>query len=1292
MVRKLLVLIICFSLNMVRGQEEDATVFGVLPTDIPTHNLVKYNRFYFNPTFSLVRENKKSINAYNKTQWAGFNDNPQTYLINYTANFDEKTGVGIGLHQQNEGIYRYFGGIANFAYNLEFDRDMNFTFGLNLAFSQSGLKSNIDSATSIVLNNGVEVSDPTILNFENSSVFTLSPGVNFNYAEFDVGVSVSNLAAYNLSGSELLTDNMAFTGHVMYTTSLQRRSDKTIRGMAYANMLTSADEAESDSSLRYGGNVIVEFPELGWAQAGYNSFYGASLGIGGNITENVSVGYTYEMGLGDTSNFGSTHEVGLAYNFQKERPRRRRGGPKSSTQKAYEERDSEIRRLKKEILEQNKIIRELQDEQGTTQSNEERAMSELERSIAEAKEKEAKAARELELQREEEVKLLNKQAEEERLAAQRALERELDEQGDEEEGLASQKAIEKEVTVEESEEQRIAAEEAAREAEAAKEQAAEEARIAQEEAAREAEAAEQQAAEDARVAQEEAAREAEAAKQQAAEEARLAEQQRVEQEQEAARIAAEEQRKEEAARSLRELERTTSQVISDGDSDALRSQADLVRSNQFIPDPEKERLLADIDAKIAEKQADDIQELIAQTRSVISEGDLEALRSQLGIVQASGILPQADLDGLVGELNAKIAEKEAEATAAAEEERLRQEAADAARVAEEQRQAEEARNIRELIDQTRSILNEGDLNALRSQLDVVQGSTILPQADVDGLVAELNAKIAEKEAEAAQLAEQQRSIRELIDQTRTILNDGDVNALRSQLDVVQGSTILPQADVDGLVAELNAKIAEKEAEAAQLAEQQRSIRELIDQTRTILNEGDLNALRSQLDVVQGSTILPQADVDGLVGELNAKIAEKEAEAARLAEEERLRQEAAEAARLAEEQRQAEEARRVQELIDQTRTVIANGDLDALRSQLGIVQGSDILPQADVDGLVGELNAKIAEKEAEAARLAEEERLRQEAEAEAAAAAAEEERQRQEAAAATQENEEGLDEIKKELDDNTRISSKLFARRDSLLTTSLNVDKRGFNKLLESLVSMNDDAEEAKDSDPTSSKRLSANNRFIKFADATRPEAQYATKYIPGYPEGYYLIGNVFKGGTYAQKFTETLSDLGFNNSKIILNPENQFQYVAIEYYEDKDEAAEKYLNSIDNRYYGDMWILHIAKSRVASYKKLLQETRLITDTVKDDTVLTESLSYIGGHNIENGYYLITNIFKRENYFERGMEKLRSQGLEPQFFRNPKDNYIYVYLKRFDDLDSAKQSLFSNVEGSFSGDLYILKIQ
>ncbi|WP_298542744.1 hypothetical protein, partial [uncultured Aquimarina sp.] len=406
---------------------------------------------------------------------------------------------------------------------------------------------------------------------------------------------------------------------------------------------------------------------------------------------------------------------------------------------------------------------------------------------------------------------------------------------------------------------------------------------------------------------------------------------------------------------------------------------------------------------------------------------------------------------------------------------------------------------------------------------------------------------------------------------------------------------------------------------------------------------------------------------------------QEAEAARLAEEERLRQEA-EAARLAEEERLRQEAEAAR-LAEEERL---RQEAEAAR----LAEEERQRQEAEAARLAEEERQR---QEAEAARLAEEERLRQEAEA---TRLAEEERQRQEAEAAnTEEKGEDLDAIQRELDNSSRITDKLIASRDSLLTSTVNLDKREFNKLLESLVNMNDEAEEVKNTnDPSSSKRLTSKNRFIKFAEATRPEAKYATKFIPGYPEGYYLIGNVFRGGTYADSFTNKLNDLGFNDAQIILNPENQYQYVSIKYYADKTEAAENYLNNIGNKYFGDMWILHIAKSRVESLKRLVQETRLIKDTVKDDTVLTESLSYIGGHNIENGYYLITNIFKRENYFERGMDRLKSQGLEPKFFRNPKDNYIYVYLDKFDSLDQAKGSLFSNVNNTYDGDLYILKIE
>ncbi len=1036
MIKKILYIsTLIFCSHLVHSQDGSSNTSGILPSDIPLHNSLKYNRFMFNPTFSLVRENKNSINIYNRNPRASFSDNSQTYFLNYSARFEEKTGIGVGLFQQNVGIFRFFGATLNYAYNIELNRDMNFTFGVNLSYSQSALKSNLDEA---------QVNDDIINNYENSSVFLLRPGVNFNYGNFDVGVSVGNLVTYNLTASELLTDNFEYSGHVMYTTELDwRRIDNELRGMVYASK-------PGEQDLRYGGNVLFEIPKYGWAQLGYNSFYGGSIGIGANITKVVSIGYTVEPGIGGdatAAEFGATHEFGLAFNFAKEerRSKRRNISSKSSLQ-----RDSEIRRLKKEILDQNKIIRELQRTGGDSLSQAQRTMNRLERSIQEAKEEEARKARELALQREEEVKLLNKQAEE--LAAQKKLELEMSEQKAEEERLAAQKNLELEI------EERRKAEEAAG-------IQAEEARIAAEEAAREAEAEQQ-----------EAAAEAEAEEKRKAEEAtRLAEQAAEIERQE---IAAEEARKQAEAQAAREEEERL----------AAQKKLEVEMAEQKA---EEERLAAQkrLEVEIAEQKAE--EERLAAQKKLELEMAEQRRREESQKTLEREVTVQKD--------------QEAEAARLAEEERLRQEA-EAARLAEEERLRQEAEAAR-LAEEER----------LR------------------------------QEAEAARLAEEERQ--------------------------------------------------RQEAEAARLAEEER--------------------LR------------------------------QEAEAARLAEEERQRQEA-EAARLAEEERQRQEAEA----------------------------------------------ARLAEEErqrqeAEAARLAEEERQRQEAEA---ARLAEEERQRQEAEAENDGGED-LEEIQKELDNSSRITDKLIASRDSLLTSSKNLDKREFNKLLESLVSMSDEAEEVKkNNDPTSSKRLTSKNRFIKFAEATRPEAKYATKYIPGYPEGFYLIGNVFRGGTYADSFTNKLKDLGFNDSQVILNPENQYQYVAIKYYANKEEAAENYLNNIGNKYFGDMWILNIAKSRVESLKRLVQESRLIKDTVKDDTVLTESLSYIGGHNIENGYYLITNIFKRENYFERGMEKLKSQGLEPKFFRNPKDNYIYVYLDRFDTLDRAKQSLFSNVNNTYNGDLYILKIQ
>ncbi|WP_459210238.1 PorP/SprF family type IX secretion system membrane protein [Aquimarina rhabdastrellae] len=1313
MIKKLFLLVLCYlSLHVVRAQEE-ASVYGVLPSDIPTHSLVKYNRFYFNPTFSLVRENKTSINVYNKVQWATFNDNPQTYLINYTSNFDDRMGVSIGLFQQNEGIYRYYGGVGNYAYNVELDRDMNLTFGVNLHFSQSAIKSNIDSEP-VTLNNGNVGIDPVIQNYEGNSVFLLHPGVNFNYDAFDVGIAVNNLVAYNISGSELITDYIGFRGHVMYTTSIERRSDKILRAMAYANMIADAD-------LRYGANMILELPKLGWAQAGYNSFYGVSVGIGGNINPNVSVGYTFETGFGDTSSFGTTHEVGFAYNFGDNRTRYRRGRSRSSLQRKYEERDSEIRRLQKEIRDQNKIIKELRGGIVDTLADRRNSRSRIERSLAEENRKKEEAARELEIKRNREVELLNKSPEqivederralaaaeeEERIRRQRELDAEneirkkaglTDEQIAEiakseaarianseriqviedekarleiERRLAAQnntQSEEERIRRErelQAEEQRLAAEKAAEEERIRRQRAleAEEQRIAAEKAAEEERIRRQRAleAEEQRIAAEKAAeeerirreRELQAEEQRiaaekAAEEERIRRQRALEAEEQ--RIAAEKAAEEERIRRERELQAEEQRIAAEkaAEEERVRRERELQAEEQRIAaeKAEEERVRRERELQAEEQR---IAAEKAEEERVRRERELQAEEQRIAAEKA------AEEERVRRERELQAEEQRIAAEKAAEEERVRR---------ERELQAEEQRIAAEKAAEEERVRRERELQAEEQRIAAEKAAEEERVRRQRELQAEEQRIAAEKAAEE----ERVRRERELQAEEQRIAAEkaAEEERVRRQREL--------QAEEQRIAAE---KAAEEERVRRQRelqAEEQRIAAEKAAEEERVRRQRELQAEEQRIAAEKA------AEEERVRRERELQAEEQRIAAEKAAEEERVRRERelqAEQQRIA-----AEEAARKAAEEEAAR----KAEEERIRRQREL--------EAEQQRIAAEEAARKAAEE-EAARKAEEERIRRERELEAEQQriAAEEEAARQAAASASG-NDNEIENIKRELESSSRITNRLVAQQDSLLNSTLEVDKKGFQNVLQSLISMTNDANEIKrEPGKRSSKRLIENSKFVKYAIKARPDAKFATKYILDYPEGYYLIGNVFKADNYAKKFTETLNELGFDNAQTVINPENDYRYVAIQSYKDKDVAVEKYLNNIDGQYFGDMWILKIAHNKVESFKRLVEETRTIKDQVQDDSVLSEKLSYIGGHNIQVGYYLITDTYKKENYLERGMARLRSLGLEPQSFRNPKDNYTYVYLKRFDSLDEAKESLFSNVNNTYNGDLFILKIE
>ncbi|MBC3757837.1 PorP/SprF family type IX secretion system membrane protein [Hyunsoonleella sp. SJ7] len=280
---------------------------GVVALALPVRNSLRFNRFVVNPTFSFVRESNRFASFSNKREWVQFEDAPQTYLFSYSGRFRENIGAGIGLFQQNYGVFSNFGGVVNFAYNAVINRESNFTFGLNAGFYQSGINDG-----RVVTN----VPDPALNNIESNSVITINPGINYGTGFFDFGVSVNNLVAYNLTSSKIIEENpeQGIQPHVMYTGYMNSRG---FFDMSKFSALIRSEFKKDETVI--SGMAMLAVPKGIWAQAGYNTKFGISAGIGLNITKSIAFEYNYEKAAGGFSEFGSSHEFTLAYRFKNDR-------------------------------------------------------------------------------------------------------------------------------------------------------------------------------------------------------------------------------------------------------------------------------------------------------------------------------------------------------------------------------------------------------------------------------------------------------------------------------------------------------------------------------------------------------------------------------------------------------------------------------------------------------------------------------------------------------------------------------------------------------------------------------------------------------------------------------------------------------------------------------------------------------------------------------------------------------------------------------------------------------------
>ena len=302
MKRILYLLVFVISLTKVSGQEESPFVIY----NVPSQNLLKFDRFLINPTYSTVREDKSYINLFHRNQSVALDDNNQTYFLSYSGRIGDRSGLGLSLYTQRTGTISNYGVLANYAYGIKLSDKSNFTFGANLAYYNSGFDENRANTVDV---------DPYLNGFQDSSLLSFQPGFNISYGQFDFGVFAQNLFDYNLKYSESLTEfkEKTFSGQLQYTYEFKNSSGILEQGRL---MPLATVRKPGQDNVVLGGSLILDLPKLGWLQGGYDSFYGVSAGIGFNLGKRISLGYTMENGVSNNFNgFGITHEISFAYSF-----------------------------------------------------------------------------------------------------------------------------------------------------------------------------------------------------------------------------------------------------------------------------------------------------------------------------------------------------------------------------------------------------------------------------------------------------------------------------------------------------------------------------------------------------------------------------------------------------------------------------------------------------------------------------------------------------------------------------------------------------------------------------------------------------------------------------------------------------------------------------------------------------------------------------------------------------------------------------------------------------------------
>jgi len=284
------IILLVMNADIARGQQD------------PLYTQYMFNSLVFNPAYA-GSNNSFIASLHARAQWTGMDDAPMTQtLLLHSPLKNTSMGTGLSIVNDAAGPLTQRHVMGYYSYGVKFSERNRLTFGLN-----AGLYTLSADLPSLEL--ASDEYDPAFADvYEDAAKFNVGFGMFFNTPGWYVGISAPKL--YN---SGFLKDkgreeiDLKNHYYLMGGVKIHVSDHVSLKP-------TTLIRKVSGAPLGIDLSVLAEFNEKYWAGLAGRWEEGASIIVGGYITGNIRMGYSYDAVFSTLTKVSSgSHEIYVSY-------------------------------------------------------------------------------------------------------------------------------------------------------------------------------------------------------------------------------------------------------------------------------------------------------------------------------------------------------------------------------------------------------------------------------------------------------------------------------------------------------------------------------------------------------------------------------------------------------------------------------------------------------------------------------------------------------------------------------------------------------------------------------------------------------------------------------------------------------------------------------------------------------------------------------------------------------------------------------------------------------------------